>query len=64
MVKELIAPHGGMLINRVIPENQRSEMLARAENAPKVQLSAVSLSDVMLIAMGVVSPTKRFYGTS
>lgn len=62
MVKELIAPHGGMLINRVIPENQRSEMLARAENAPKVQLSAVSLSDVMLIAMGVVSPLKGFMG--
>lgn len=62
MAKELIAPHGGVLINRVIPEDQRDAMLTRAENAPKVELSAVSLSDVMLIAMGVVSPLKGFMG--
>ncbi len=60
MARELIAPHGGMLINRIIPENQRDAMLTRAEKAPKVELSAVSLSDVMLIAMGVVSPLKGF----
>src|SRR5690606_37253949 len=62
MARELIAPHGGILINRIIPENQRDAMLTRAEKAPKVELSAVSLSDVMLIAMGVVSPLKGFMG--
>lgn len=60
MVKELIAPHGGTLINRIVPVEQRDNMMQRAENAPKVALNAVSLSDVMLIAMGVVSPLKGF----
>ena len=62
MAKELIAPHGGVLIDRVVPASEKSAMLARAEKAPKVTLSAVSLSDVMLIAMGVVSPLKGFMG--
>ena len=60
MVKELIAPHGGTLINRLVPAAERDAMMERANQAPKVELSAVSLSDVMLIAMGVVSPLKGF----
>ncbi|MEM9955107.1 MAG: sulfate adenylyltransferase [Chloroflexota bacterium] len=62
MAKELIAPHGGTLINRIVPADKREAMLERANNAPKVELSTVSLSDVMLIAMGVVSPLKGFMG--
>lgn len=60
MSKELIAPHGGTLINRLVPVTQRDAMMKRANQAPKVELSAVSLSDLMLIAMGVVSPLKGF----
>ncbi|MEL6403587.1 MAG: sulfate adenylyltransferase [Chloroflexota bacterium] len=60
MAKDLIAPHGGTLIDRLVPADQREALLARAESAPQVTLSAVSLSDVMLIAMGVVSPLKGF----
>jgi len=60
MAKDLIAPHGGTLIDRLVPADQRDSLLARAESAPQVTLSAVSLSDVMLIAMGVVSPLKGF----
>ena len=60
MVKELIAPHGGTLINRLVPATERQAMMERAKQAPEVELSAVSLSDVMLIAMGVVSPLKGF----
>ena len=60
MAKELIAPHGGTLINRLVPATERDAMMERAKQAPDVELSAVSLSDVMLIAMGVVSPLKGF----
>ncbi|MEO1162463.1 MAG: sulfate adenylyltransferase [Chloroflexota bacterium] len=60
MAKDLIAPHGGTLIDRLVPADQREALLARAESAPQVTLSSVSLSDVMLIAMGVVSPLKGF----
>lgn len=60
MSKELIAPHGGTLINRLVSATERDAMMKRANQAPKVELSAVSLSDLMLIAMGVVSPLKGF----
>lgn len=62
MAKELIAPHGGTLINRLIPDEQREAMLERAKQAPVVELSSVALSDVQLIAMGVVSPLTGFMG--
>ncbi|MGJ3237526.1 MAG: sulfate adenylyltransferase [Anaerolineae bacterium] len=60
MTKELIAPHGGTLIDRLVPDAQRAALLQRAQQAPQVTLSSVSLSDVMLIAMGVFSPLKGF----
>lgn len=62
MAKELIAPHGGTLINRLVPDEQRETMLNRAKQAPVVELSSVALSDVQLIAMGVVSPLTGFMG--
>jgi len=60
MAKELISPHGGTLINRLVPDEQREAILERAKQAPVVELSTVALSDVQLIAMGVVSPLTGF----
>ena len=34
MPKDLIAPHGGTLINRVVADDQRNAVIARAEKAP------------------------------
>lgn len=62
MAKKLIAPHGGTLINRLVPTAQRDVMMERANKAPQVTLSSVSLSDMMLIAMGVFSPLTGFMG--
>jgi sulfate adenylyltransferase len=61
-MKQLIAPHGGVLVDRLAPADKRDSLLARANNAPKVQLSSVALSDLTLIALGVVSPIKGFMG--
>jgi sulfate adenylyltransferase len=61
-MKQLIAPHGGSLVDRLAPADKREALLARAKNAPKVQLSTVALSDLSLIALGVVSPIKGFMG--
>jgi sulfate adenylyltransferase len=63
MPKDLIAPHGGTLINRVVTDNQRDAVMARATNAPVVTLSEVPLSDLNLIAIGVVSPLTGFMGS-
>lgn len=56
----LIAPHGGTLVNRLCDARNFDEMRARADAAPKVRLSDVSLSDLELIATGVVSPLTGF----
>lgn len=64
MVRELIAPHGGTLINRVVADDRRDAMLARARKAPVVTISEVTLSDLHLIAIGVVSPLTGFIGSA
>lgn len=64
MPKDLIAPHGGTLINRVVADDQCDAVLARAEKAPVVALSEVALSDLHLIAMGVVSPLTGFMSST
>ena len=57
---KLITPHGGKLINRLVPEGEQAELRERATSAPQVHLSQVSLSDLELIATGVFSPLTGF----
>ena len=58
----IIAPHGGTLIDRIIPEAARAAALQRAARLPRVQLSAVQLSDLVMIATGGYSPLTGFMG--
>jgi len=58
----LIEPHGGLLIDRTLPEHTRLRTLERAQTLPRVQLNAVQLSDLQLIATGGYSPLTGFLG--
>lgn len=58
-----IAPHGGALIRKFIPESALSEALAEAESLPSITLSAWSASDLDLIAIGGFSPLTGFLGS-
>jgi sulfate adenylyltransferase len=58
----LIEPHGGTLINRLTTGSEADKLWERALAAPRVTLSEVSLSDLELIATGVVSPLTGFMG--
>jgi len=55
-----IAPHGGVLINRMASEDEKAGLLAKAAGLKKITLNARQISDVELIAIGAVSPLTGF----
>lgn len=57
---EGIAPHGGVLINRIPIDAQREHLLERARSAVSVVLPPVALSDLEMIAVGAYSPLTGF----
>ena len=57
---ELIAPHGGALVNRFLDDHARARALEDASRLPSIQLTAVQHSDLLCIATGVFSPLTGF----
>ena len=53
-------PHGGILINRLAPEKERDEWIAKAKTLKQIRLSPREISDVELIATGGYSPLQGF----
>jgi sulfate adenylyltransferase len=53
-------PHGGTLVNRRAPEDERDERKQRAEKLRKVALGPRTLSDLEMISTGVFSPLTGF----
>jgi sulfate adenylyltransferase len=56
----LIAPHGGHLVDRRAPDENRRELVREALGLPRVHLDARALSDLQMIASGVFSPLEGF----
>jgi sulfate adenylyltransferase len=52
----LIAPHGGLLVNRVLVGDARQTALERANTLEKIVLSEINLADLEMIAGGGLSP--------
>lgn len=59
-----IAPHGGTLVNRVIPAAQVPATVQRAASLPAITLTPWALSDLELIAIGGFSPLTGFLGSA
>jgi sulfate adenylyltransferase len=57
-----IAPHGGILINRLLRGDMAQATRDMAQNLKVVELSPMNVSDVELIATGVISPLTGFMG--
>lgn len=56
----LISPYGGKLVNLVVNNEERQELLERSKRLPSVQISARALCDLELLATGAFSPLDRF----
>jgi sulfate adenylyltransferase len=60
----LIAPHGGRLVDLVVPSEERASALGHAETLPRLALTARQLADLECLATGVYSPLDGFMGQS
>jgi len=59
---ETIAPHGGKLVDLVLPPDQAASEAAEAGNLPKVDVGTRELSDLEMLAVGALSPLTGFVG--
>jgi sulfate adenylyltransferase len=55
-----IEPHGGELVDRRVPEEERSERLRQAEELRRIPVGPRTLSDLEMISTGVFSPLTGF----
>ncbi|MFO7740924.1 MAG: sulfate adenylyltransferase [Anaerolineae bacterium] len=60
LYSDIIRPHGGTLVDRVLRGEMRDAVRQRAEQMPKVHLDPMGLSDLELIATGALSPLTGF----
>src|SRR5574342_996331 len=59
---KLITPYGGELVNLVVDEKEREELLARAPLLSSIKITMRNLCDLELIATGGFSPLTTFMG--
>ncbi|MCM3293758.1 sulfate adenylyltransferase [Paenibacillus sp. MER 180] len=55
-----IEPHGGKLINRMVPEDEKEQKRNEAAALPRISLDARTLSDIEMIGVGAFSPLEGF----
>ena len=56
----MITPHGGTLVSRIVPTDERHAFAEYASTLPVFDLNAREASDLLLIAIGAMSPLEGF----
>lgn len=56
----MIEPHGGILIDRVVDEQKREEILYKFKHSTEILINKRNISDIEMIAEGAFSPLKGF----
>ena len=59
---QTIAPHGGTLVDLLVPGEQRDRVRTEADHLPKLVVSERELSDLEMLAVGALSPLTGFVG--
>lgn len=59
---KIIEPYGGELVDLLVPDQEKGEWLAKANQYPSLQLTDRSLHDLELLAVGGFSPLTTFMG--
>jgi sulfate adenylyltransferase len=59
---QLIAPHGGELVDRTVGGEEAEALAAEAADLPRVQLTEKQTADLDMIASGALSPLTGFMG--
>ena len=62
MTDDIIAPHGGTLVDLVMPNDRAEDAAAEAEHYPKLRLGQREQADLEMLAMGALSPLTGFVG--
>ncbi|MGB7293628.1 MAG: sulfate adenylyltransferase, partial [Thermodesulfobacteriota bacterium] len=61
-MSDIIQPHGGKLVNRLLQGKAREEALLKARSLKSINVSSRIISDIELIAVGAFSPIEGFMG--
>jgi sulfate adenylyltransferase len=59
-MSNLVQPHGGTLVDRIVAEKDIPALKARAEKLPKITADARELADIEIIGVGAASPLTGF----
>src|SRR3989338_7862989 len=61
-IREIIKPHGGHLVNRILNGEESEAAKARAQELKQIALNGRTVSDLELLAIGAFSPLDGFMG--
>jgi sulfate adenylyltransferase len=59
---QTIAPHGGTLVDLLVPQADREAAMQQAEHLPKLVVNPRELSDLEMLTVGALSPLTGFVG--